>query len=543
MEIHPEDALPELPELVQLPDIVARLHDTTIAPGSRYIRIVRVSKTGGRDTTSEGFIAPHEQRRVTDEHCARHGGTIVGEYEELDVSGGKIDRAALDKALADVLAGKADGIIVAYLSRYARTTAGLQFVRKLQAKGKAFVSVAEGIGPEMLQTSMGWFTFTIMLAVAELQLGILTEGFLAARRAHISAGIANQVPYGYRKRLTGDPAAADPRERPRRLEPDPLTSPHVVYMFERRAAGDSWITIAKALDEMKVPPPGKGKCWLYERVRSIVQNRIYLGELTSGQFVNPSAHFPIITPDQFDAAKALNQSLTRNGKANYQLTGIIHCATCGGKMVGYMQTIKAGKKRTGQPRKYAYYRCRRRYSWGVCSAPAYAAAADLEALVKDEFFRRFLRDLVQTADAPDRSAELAAAQEAVDEALLNEDLFLTSPSTTRSAKLRGRVWYDAEREKLTDAIEVAVANRQKLRNALTGTDFPEGLEEDWDDLTLEEQRGFLSAGFGIVAIKPSGGKRIPVADRLRIWARNEPGSPEGTFRDAKGRLVEAPIKF
>ena len=438
----PELNVEDLPDLPELTDIIGRARNVHMAPGRRLIAIVRVSKMNGRDAEAEGFIATPEQRRKIKSYAEAHGCEIVDEYEELDISGGKIDRDALDAAYADVAAGKADGIIVAYLSRYARTTAGLQFVRKLQAGGKAFVSVDEGIGPEMLQTSMGWFQFTIMLAVAELQLAMLTEGFLAARRAHVAAGIANQTPYGYRKR------PADAKDKPRRLEPDPKTSKYVTFMFDRRGAGDSWITIAKALDRKGAPVPGGGKVWLYTRVRAIVTNRVYLGELTSGEFVNEKAHFPLVSVEQWTAANTVNQTPARNDAAAYALTGIVRCATCGGRMVGFMQTIRSGRKRDGEKRTYPYYRCRRNYGWGVCPAPASCPAGELEALVVEEFFRRFTRDLDATRRADDRSTELAEAQAAIDKANAEYDRFTGSPATARTAELRGQGWYDAEVETL-----------------------------------------------------------------------------------------------
>jgi DNA invertase Pin-like site-specific DNA recombinase len=529
-------APPEPPD-VDLDDLISRVQSTQIAPGRRLIAIVRVSKTKGRE--GEGFIAPDEQIGKMQGYAKSHGSEIVDVRREMDVSGGSVDREVLMGAVADVIAGKADGVIVARVNRYARTTAGLQMVRKLQAAGKTFVAVDEGIGPEMLQTSCGWFTFTIMLAVAELQLAMLTEGFNTARQMHIAAGIANQVPYGYRRR------AATETDRPRRLEPDPLTAPHVVFIFERRAAGDSWIAIARALDARGAPTPGGSECWLYTRVRHIVQNRTYLGELTSGEFMNPAAHAPLVSAELWETANGLNQTPARNGAAAYCLTGILRCATCGGRMVGFMQTVKAGRKRDGEPRKYPYYRCRRNYSWGRCPAPASAPAGELEALVMETFFRRFTRELNFERRADDRSAELAAAQTVIDEANAAMDRFLTSPATARLVALRGPGWYDEQIERLADELEAAQEAWQEIRNAVAGMDLPAGLEEGWHELALDAQRGFLSAAFGVVAVKSSGGRRVPVDERVHIWARNEAGSPEIALaaRDANGRIVRVPIDF
>lgn len=544
-------AHPELPDLHtdegevlgDLAGMVEQLQHTSIAPGRRMIALIRVSKTGDRE--GEGFIAPEDQLATIRAYCKAHGYEIIDVRHEMDTSGGKVDREVLNGVMADVLDhGAADGVIVAYVSRYARTTAGLQMVRKLQGAKKTFISVKEGIGPEMLATSFGWFTFTIMLAVAELQLAMLTEGFLTARKMHIAAGIANQTPYGYRKRKV------DEEDKPRRLEPDPKTSKYVTYMFERRAAGDSWITIANALDKKGAPVPGGGNVWLYTRVRHIVQNRVYLGELSSGEFVNEKAHFPLVTLEQFDAANALNQTPARNGKAAYPLTGIVRCATCGGRMVGFMQTVKAGRKRDGEPRKYPYYRCRRNYSWGKCPAPASCPAGELEQLVAEEFFRRFTRELTAVRRGDDRSADLAAAQTAIDEARSAVALFHASPASKRTAKLLGAEWHEEQVERLNDELEAAQDVWQEIRNAMAGMELPPELEARWWDLSCDEQRGFLSRAFGVVAVKPSGGRgrHVPVAGRARIWIKDETGSPEATL-PRRGATIDdkitamVPIEF
>jgi DNA invertase Pin-like site-specific DNA recombinase len=542
---HPNPAPPDLSaaelaaEPPELGDIVERLQTATIARGRRLIVILRVSKTGGREKLAEGFIAEPEQLGKCEGYANAHGCEIVDVRRERNVSGGSVDRDVLNDAVADVLAGKADGIIVARVNRYARTTAGLQMVRKLQAAGKTFVAVDEGIGPEMLQTSFGWFTFTIMLAVAELQLAMLTEGFRTAREMHVAAGIAAQVPYGYRKR------SASEEDRPRRLERNPETAAFVPFMFKRRAAGDSWPAIALALDAAGAPTPSGTATWKHERVRTIVQNRAYLGELTSGEFVNRKAHPALVSPEEFNDANALNQPSNRNGKANYPLTGVLRCASCGGRMVGFMQTIKSGKKRTGPPVKYRYYKCRVRYGWGRCESPAYAKADEIEALVIGEFFRRFTGELDAALCEEDRSAELAEAEAEVTAAEAALDLFVDSPATARTALRRGQAWYDQRVDALTDELTTAQAAAQEVRNAVAGFDLPPGIEQDWDGLTLEVQRGFLGRAFGVVAVGSAARRSIPVADRIRIWARDEAGSPEADLaaRDDDGHMVKVPIKL
>lgn len=503
----------------------------------RLIFIPRVSQVKGRKGPS--FMSVDEQTDTVERWAADNGAEVIDTRPEMDVSGGSVDRTVLQGALRDVLAGRADGIIVATLDRYARTTDGLAAIRTLNQKGKAFIAVKEGIEPSMTITSTGWLLLTILLALAEFQLRRFTEGWEATRARHIAAGVHTQVPYGYRKR------DKDEVERPRQLEPDPVTAKWVRYMFKRRAAGASWIGIARELDGKGVAPPGGGECWLFNRVMAIVGSRVYLGEIRSGDaYVNTKAHKAIVTVELWELANAKKQTPARGDREPYVLTGLVRCATCGGRMVGFIQSVKNGRKRDGQTRKYTYYRCRRNYSWGRCPAPAYAPAGELEQLVIDEFMVRFVHALEGEQTADDRSAELDAAQEIIDEANADYDLFVNSPATKRTARTRGQEWYDAEVEKLNDALEAAQAAWQEIRNSMSGLDLPADLALRWPKLPLETRRGFLSDGFGVVAVRSSGGRRVPVAERVRIWAREEAGSPAARLpgRDT-GISVRVAIKF
>lgn len=553
----PPSALPVVPRKVDQP--------------ARLIEIIRVSKVAGRE--GEGFIAPDAQHKMIDQWASWHDVEIVGSYRELDKSGKTTKREGLQAALERVRAGEADGIITASVDRYARSLEeGLAAIRELNSAGHSFVAVREGIEPGMSTTSFGWLMLSFLLMLAEWQLRVITENWLTARRTQVEAGIATNAPFGYVKNSRDHP------ERPRRLDPDPETCEWVTYMFDRRGQGASWAGIAEELDLAEVPPPGGGERWLWNRVRKIVRNRVYLGEVRScgkgdhDQFVNAKAHPALVTREQFDRANAVVEATERRDGTDpvergdsrgpgglgaemvaelgspYILTSILRCASCGGRMNGYLQTKKRGRKRDGPIREYIYYRCRTTFSWGKCEAPAYAPAAELERLVVDEFFRRFTRVLDDAQVDEDRSGIITAAEEALADARDDLDAFTSSPSTRRSRKLNGQDWYDAQVEQFNDAIEVAGQELQELLNAQSGAELPADLERGWDGLPFDRQRRFLSTGLGLVAVAPAAGRRIPLADRVRIWARDEPGSPEHATFDraaarAAGGITKAPIEF
>src|SRR5438445_8958904 len=84
---------------------------------------VRVSERGGRDELE--LRSPELQERRIREWAASHGVCVSAEvFADIDVSGGKVTREALDAAIDGVREKRYGGVIVARLSRFARSLAG-----------------------------------------------------------------------------------------------------------------------------------------------------------------------------------------------------------------------------------------------------------------------------------------------------------------------------------------------------------------------------------------------------------------------------------
>src|SRR4051812_13416292 len=81
-----------------------------------YVRVSRVSGRGG-----ENFISPDQQRKAIERWARDNGVTIGSWHEDLDESGGSLDRPGFLAALERVESGASGGLVVAYLSRFARS--------------------------------------------------------------------------------------------------------------------------------------------------------------------------------------------------------------------------------------------------------------------------------------------------------------------------------------------------------------------------------------------------------------------------------------
>ena len=122
---------------------------------------------------------------------------------------------------------------------------------------------------------------------------------LAAMRAQAREQgryLGGRPPYGYRLVDAGPhPNRAHARwgRRLQRLEPDPVTGPHVQWMFAQRLAGRSIAGIARELTERGVPCPSEvdpqrnrhrdGGAWTLRTVAVILSNPRYTGRQVWGR--------------------------------------------------------------------------------------------------------------------------------------------------------------------------------------------------------------------------------------------------------------------
>ena len=207
----------------------------------------------------------------------------------------------------------------------------------------------------------------------------------------------NCAPYGYAK---GD----DENHLP--IADEPAASV-VRRIFKMRSQGISPRHIANQLNDEKIPIPSDyyyaklGKpnprrtthLWCAERVRSIVNNPIYLGNLyllktTTVSYKNhkvinkdkedwiviENTHEPLVSQETWDKCREMEKSVSQGKRDKHgeimPLSGLMYCADCGEKMrLGWNNTTTGSKKK---PRKYLRhnYQCGgySRYGKNICTS-------------------------------------------------------------------------------------------------------------------------------------------------------------------------------
>lgn len=448
----------------------------------RLVPYIRVSKVNGRE--GDSFGSPGIQLEKCQQKAGLKGYGLLSEIRDLDESGGTLDRPGLREALELVYSGKADGIIVAKLDRFARDPAAITVIEEMERKGKLFLSAVDDFDTS---TSVGKFALGMMVLVAKLERDRHIENFDDVTRRAIARGVHTTVPYGY-MRSNGKGS---------KLMPEPAEAPVVQRIYAMRAKGMGAAPIADVLNAEGVKPR-RAASWSPQSIRVLIRLRVYVGEASYGRHVQVGAHDPLVTEGewavaQFSAPRHVNQA----GRGKQVLTGILRCAGCGYAMGG-------GSSTNGRR-----YQCGRKHSGGVCPAPTSCNADALEGAVIAAFLDRYGDTAVDgAADSPEvlfTKLEWDRLQREYlawrDDTLMREAL---GAEEYRAGLLARKEALDEAAWKHEEAV------REMRADTLT---IDTGV---WPELSTPERRELLRAGIDAVLVSRSGSRHTPVTDRLDI---------------------------
>lgn len=465
----------------------------------RLIGYVRVSRVMGRGGAS--FQSPTEQRKAIEHIVALTPGAVIVDWiEELDESGGTMDRPGAQQAIRAVDGGQVDGIVMAYLSRWARTPSALQKIEEWSKNGKVFLSAAERIDTT---TSHGMFALGVLLLVAKLDLDRYTETWDASTRNAIERGVAISVPYGYER---GDD---------RRLVPVEPAASVVKDIYRRRAARHGVAAIAESLNADGVAPP-RAVAWTRQTVRAMLTSRTYLGEAWYGANRTVDAHPALVDEATWNAAQTV-KGVSHGHSHKNLLAGMLRCAGC-----GYLMGAGQG----GGGRRYS---CNRVHGGGRCPSPTAAMAERLETHVTTLFLERYGSVPIVSAQT---SPELLALEHAHDAARREF-------AAWRDDTAMRRVVGDADYRAGLLARHAAVEDAERAHAVAVRAVGAQTLAIDaamWDDLTTPERRLLMAAGIDDIVLSRAVNNRVPIADRCVIRWTGE-GSPDGLPRHGVAGIV------
>jgi site-specific DNA recombinase len=486
---------------------------------------VRVSRVGGR--SGESFISPDLQREQGAAWASSRGVEVAVVHEDLDQSGGKLERPGLDALMERIRSGQTDGVIVSKLDRLSRlgVADALRLVEQITEAGGSIAALDLGLDPT---TPFGEFGTTIMLALARMERRRMSEAWEHAKTRALDRGARmGPTPFGYTRDDDG------------LLVPHPKWARVVKRAF--KIAADQGIDAALAYLRKQVsayPPDGRPgaprkrsadhRAWNAFTVRRLLRNRSYLGETRYGDRLIRDSHPALVDRVTFERAHPGEEKPQRRPAAVFSLSGFATCANCGEVLIG----ARAG--RTPDGRGIRAYRCRASLaSWRgePCDSPTHILADRLESYVVEQLKQAY--EQVGTSGVATSVAETDSSFEDVQgelEAAERElERFAADPT---AAELLGEAAWTAALRTRTERVDAArVAYREHV-DTMRAADIVIPPIELLDSLEPAELRTVLRSVFQTVRVgRGSTRGRGPVAERVELVFHGEPSSGVAPLED------------
>ncbi|MBY8825516.1 recombinase family protein [Sphingomonas colocasiae] len=261
-----------------------------------------------RKSSEEGleqdFNSLHAQREACAAYVmsqASEGWSLVDDiYDDGGISGGTLDRPALQRLLADIQAGRIDIVVVYKVDRLTRSL--LDFAKLVEAfdrAGTSFVSVTQSFNTT---TSMGRLTLNMLLSFAQFEREVTAERIrdkIAASKAR-GMWMGGTPPLGYQ-----------PDGRTLAIVEDHAALVRDIY--RRYLEIGNVRLVAEALDRETILSPIRarksgatfGGCrFTRGQIYAILSNPIYIGEIRHRGKSHTGQHPPLIERDLWDAVQA-----------------------------------------------------------------------------------------------------------------------------------------------------------------------------------------------------------------------------------------------
>ncbi len=384
--------------------------------GTAVVRCAIYTRKSSEEGLEQEFNSLDAQREACDAYIRsqKSAGWIAlpDMYDDGGISGGTMERPALQRLLADIGAGRIDTVVVYKVDRLTRSLNDFaKIVEAFDAKGVSFVSVTQQFNTT---TSMGRLTLNMLLSFAQFEREVTGERIRDKIAASKQKGMwmGGNPPLGY-----------DVRDR--KLVVNEPEAERVRHIFRRYAELRSVLALQKDLDAAGIVSKNRvdrfgaargGKPLARGALYLMLQNRIYRGEIVHKDKAYPGLHEPIVDEPLWNAVQAalaenrVERAVRSTAAAPSLLAGLVYDDS--GERMSPTHANKKG-------RRYRYYvsqslikKGRTKASKGACRCPA----ADLERLVEDRICA-LLRDesaMLEVAGAASVSTRKSLIEHAAD---------------------------------------------------------------------------------------------------------------------------------
>jgi DNA invertase Pin-like site-specific DNA recombinase len=364
---------------------LSKVHGASVNTGAPIVRCAIYTRKSSEEGLEQEFNSLAAQREACEAYIRSQKSAgwigLTERYDDGGISGGTMERPALQRLLTDIAADRIDTVVVYKVDRLTRSLRDFaKIVDAFDANGVSFVSVTQQFNTT---TSMGRLTLNMLLSFAQFEREVTGERI----RDKIAASKQKGMWMGGLPSLGYD-------VKDRRLVVNAAEAQTVRHIFQRYVLHKSVHLLKRELDQDGIVSkarrdrngnPTGTRPIAVGALYHILKNRLYRGEIVHRDKAYPGQHEAIIDQGLWDDVQAIlaeNQieRTTRSKATNPSLLAGLVFDTDGERM-SPSHAVKKGVR-------YRYYvsqslikRGRSSVSDAACRVPA----ADLECLVTDRF--------------------------------------------------------------------------------------------------------------------------------------------------------------
>ena len=264
-------------------------------PVVRKLRCGVYTRKSSEEGLEQEFNSLHAQREACEAYIAsqRSEGWVLvrDQYDDGGISGGTLERPALQRLLADIDDGLVDVVVVYKIDRLSRSLMDFsKLVEVFDRNGVTFVSVTQSFNTT---TSMGRLTLNILLSFAQFEREVTAERIRDKFRASRMKGMwmGGNTPLGY-------------EVRDRKLVVRKEDAEHVRWIFTRFIELGSATELARDVDSRNIRT-SRGNRIDKKAIYRILNNRVYLGDAVHKGESYPGEHVAIIDQCLWDKVHAI----------------------------------------------------------------------------------------------------------------------------------------------------------------------------------------------------------------------------------------------
>jgi site-specific DNA recombinase len=436
----------------------------------------------------EGYSLEAQKSRLLS-YIESQGWELTEDYADEGVSAKDIDRPALQRLLADMAAGKFEVLLVYRLDRLVRSVTDLHNLLTLFEKHNVkFKSATEVFDTT---SAMGRLFITMVGAMAQWERENLAErvsmGMLKRHEEGQRNGAA--APFGYDLGEDGVLVINEDEAK------------WVRYIFE------SFKTKGRRMLAVELNNAGvrtkRGDLWNDFGLNYVVTNPVYYGALrwnyrksngarTFEETIVTGEHEAIITKELYDEVQAIRSARKGTGyrsDTHYPYTGVLKCARCGKTMIGAKRKRKEGYHR--------YYKCRGRFTYGICDMP----------IIPESVIDELITEGFPTSKLSNRTRRFVEVD--IDFEAVNKELERLNAAGNRIKQMFK--WGDLDENEYRSEMSAIKKRQEELNESLanTGTNISEEemnfsleqMSKVWHAMTYEERKRSIGAMFSEMTVE------------------------------------------